>query len=292
MQLEDAGQVIGRYWERLERDKCVVLSHRHRFGVDLHGHTFLELSYIFEGEVEHTLDGKNATLSEGDYIIVDYGSRHSYANRSEVPFGNIDCLFLPELLDPALKGARTLRAVLEHYLLHLNRQSLLQNPAHMVFHDASGRVRELIERIREELANREAGYAELVRCYLVEILLLTVRQLDGVQSAAVGKELSARVNAYVAEHYREEITLSGLAAKMNYTLPYLSKRFKEEMGVGFAHYLQSYRVSRACRLLATTRMTLGEIAEQVGYRDSKNLATLIKKETGYTASSFRRKREE
>jgi quercetin dioxygenase-like cupin family protein len=86
MQLENASVVIGKYWERLEIDKCVVLSHTHRFGVDLHGHSFLELSYICGGEVEHTLDGKSSMLSEGDYIIVDYGSRHSYANRTEVPF--------------------------------------------------------------------------------------------------------------------------------------------------------------------------------------------------------------
>ncbi len=288
MVFEDA-HIIGQLSSRLERDKCVVLSHTHRFGVDPHGHAFLELSYICEGRVEHTLDGKSELLLPGDYVIVDYGSRHSYANLDEMPFGNIDCLFLPELLDPALKGTKTLRAMLEHYLLHFNMRSPVQNPARMVFHDDNGRVRELIERIREEQEVRAPGYAELIRCYLVEILLLTVRRMEGAQSAMAGQELSARVSAYVAEHYKEALTLSALAKHMSYSLPYLSKKFKEETGVGFAHYLQGYRVSRACRLLSTTKMTLREIAEAVGYHDPNNLAVLIKKETGFPPSVFRKR---
>ncbi|MBQ9784505.1 MAG: helix-turn-helix domain-containing protein [Clostridia bacterium] len=291
MVFEDPSVVIYQYKEELARDKCVVLSHTHRFGVNPHGHAFLELSYIYEGRVEHTLDGKSEMLYPGDYVIVDYGSRHSYANRDQTPFGNIDCLFLPELLDPALKGEVTLRAVLEHYLLHFNMRSPVQNPAHMIFHDENGRVRELIERIREELEAREAGCAELVRCYLLEILLLTLRRIEGAQSAMAPDDIGARIGAYVAEHYTEELTLAELARKMNYSLPYLSKRFKEEMGVGFAHYLQGYRVRQACRLLSTTRLSLGEIAEAVGYRDPKNLAALIKKETGLSPLSFRARRE-
>lgn len=290
MAFEDAGFVIDKqfnHWIALERDKCVLLYHRQRFGVEPHGHTFLELSYIRSGNAEHTLDGKTELLKAGDYLIVDYGSVHSYRNRGEEPFENTDCLFLPELLDPALKGTKTLRAVLEHYLLHFNMQSPMQNPARMVFHDENGRVSELLERIREELSTRDAGFTELVRCYLVEILLLTVRKLEGAQSAMAGQKISARVSAYVAEHYHEELRLSEIAAKMNYSLPYLSKRFKEETGVCFMQYLQSYRVMQACRLLSATHYSFPEITDMVGYRDSKNFAALIKKETGLPPSSFR-----
>ena len=48
--------------------------------------------------------------------MLDYGSRHSYCNRDGRGYDNIDCLFLPELLDPVLKGTKSLRALLERKL--------------------------------------------------------------------------------------------------------------------------------------------------------------------------------
>ena len=277
------------YMSDLERDACVLMEHNGVRSVAMHSHEFLELSYILKGSAEHTLDGVTEALRAGDYLIVDYGSRHSYVGGGEGRFDNIDCLFLAELLDPVLKGTKSLRAILEHYLLHFNMKALAQNPARMVFHDGDGQVLQLLRRIGAELEKREAGFAELIRCYLVEILLLTMRKIDGVQSAAVDSEISAYLIAYVEAHYAEPLTLGGIAAQMNYSLPYVSQRFREDMGVGFARYVQNYRVTRACRLLAETRMTFGEITEAVGYLDSKCLAALIKRNTGLSPSEFRRR---
>jgi len=274
---------------KLDREKFLTVPHRHQKAVSLHDHAFLELTYIQSGSAEHTLDGQTTLLRAGDYLIVDYGSRHSYRGIGENGYDNLDCLFLPELLDPILKGTKSLRAILEHYLLHFNMQALVQNPAHMVFHDENGRILELLNRIREEESKRDAGYTELVRCYLIEILLFTMRQLDDIQSASVGQDISAFITAYVAEHYMEPLTLQDLAARLNYSLPYVSKKFKEDTGVSFVHYLQNYRVMQGCRLLSSSRYSLSEITEMVGYRDSKFFSTLIKRMTGLSPADFRRK---
>ena len=277
------------YMISLERDTCAFLEHRNVRSVVEHEHEFLELSYILKGSAKHTLDGATEILHEGDYLIVDYGSRHCYTGCDGGRFDNIDCLFLPALLDPSLKGAKSLRTVLEHYLLHFDMKALAKDPARMVFHDEGGQVLELIQKIGAELERRDAGFTELIRSYWVEILLLTMRKIDGVQSAATGNEISARLVAYVEEHYAEPITLGEIAAQMNYSLPYLSQRFREDVGVGFARYVQNYRVMRACRLLAGTRMSFAEITERVGYVDSKCFAQLIKRNTGLSPSEFRRR---
>ena len=121
------------HFANLERDKCILLTHRNNRLVGMHSHSFLELSYILNGSVEHTLDGVTEVLKTGDYLIVDYGSLHCYSGCGGRSFENCDCLFLPELLDPALKGTKNLRMVLEHYLLHFNMKALVKNPARMVF---------------------------------------------------------------------------------------------------------------------------------------------------------------
>ncbi len=278
-------------WEEIQKEldieKLLLIEHQGHEDVPMHGHAFLELSYILKGEAEHTLDRQTEVLTEGDYIIVDYGSRHSYLSVGNTGFDNIDCIFLPELLDPVLKNTSSLRTVLEHYLLHFNLQVLPQNPARMVFHDDTGRIKELLLRIREESRQKEAGSTELIRCYLIEILLLTMRKIEGAQTA-YGKDICSFMTAYVAEHYMEDLTLNSLAARLNYSLPYISKRFKDEMGESFIHYLQSYRVTQASRLLAQTERTLSEITEMVGYRDVKFFSDLFRRTTGISPSSYRK----
>lgn len=273
----------------LERDKIHLSEHYNMKGTILHDHAFLELTYITRGTVEHTLDGQMTELHEGDYLIVDYGSRHFYRCRSESGYDNIDCLFLPEIVDPVLKGTKSLRSLLEHYLLHFNMQVFVQNPARMVFHDYDGRIYELIRRLRREELERGAGYIEFMRCYLIEILLHTMRQLDDAQAASAGNDVCGFIKEYVKEHYMEPLTLQALAKRLNYSLPYLSKKFKDDMGVSFVVYLQNYRVMEGCRLLSGSNRTFAEITEMVGYHDVKFFSELIKRVTGLSPRNFRRK---
>ena len=94
---------------------------------------------------------------------------------------------------------------------------------------------------------------------------------------------------YVRLHYMEPITLSELAGKMNYSLPYLSKRFKDEMGVSFITYLQNCRVMEGCRLLSGSNRTLAEITEMVGYSDVKFFSDMIKRYTGMSPREYRKR---
>lgn len=272
----------------LQREQMYLVEQKPRRRVGMHGHNCIELSYITEGEVVHTLDGRQTLLRAGDYVIVDYGSVHAYDTPAQSDgYANIDCLFFPEILDPALAGAKSLRAVLEHYLIHFSPEAMLENPARMVFHDTDGRIRALLSRMEAELSGAEAGYGEMLRCYLAELLLLTVRKIAAEPGIGRG-EISMYVSRYVAKHYAEPLTLSQIAARMGYSLPYVSQKFREESGISFMEYLQKYRVMRACRLLMSSRAPLAQIAESVGYADVKFFAGLLRRYTGLCSGDLRR----
>ena len=272
---------------RLESERLILQRHTMR-EAGRHDHAFLELTYILRGPVEHTRDGVTEILSSGDYFIVDYGSVHSYRAPDGGTFENLDCLFLPELLDPVLRGTKSLRTCLEHYLLRFQMRALVKNPAHIVFHDDDGKVRELLHKMEKEATDRGPGYIEFLRCYLLEILLLTMRRIDGAERAAVAGGIGESLCRYVEEHYREDISLSALCEQMHYSLPYVSRRFREETGLSFVKYLQNYRVMLGCRLLASSELSLAEVADAVGYTDVKFFSALIRRETGLSPSAFRK----
>ena len=279
-------------WQKIlpmiEKDSFYIHENNALKDVRVHDHAFLELTYIVRGTVEHTLDGKVTLLTPGDYLMVDYGSMHSYRAVDESGFDNIDCLFLPRLLDPSLMSTVSMRELFQHYLLHFNMRALTEDPTRMVFHDTNGQIRALISKILAENEERTAGFTEMIRCYLLEILLLTVRGIDGAKVAAGGEGISAYISAYVAEHYADDVSLGYFAEQMNYTLPYISRRFREEMGMPFVRYLQNYRINRACRYLTVTELSVPEVSEKVGYRDVKFFTSLFKRVTGSTPASFKK----
>lgn len=277
---------------KLKAERVHIIHHPRLKRVAAHSHVFFELTYVLSGTVEHTIDGKTSILQRGDFFLVDYGSVHSYRAPEKQSFSNIDCLFLPELLDPSLKGRKSLHDVFEHYLVNYNMQVLSQDPSQMVFHDSDGRILNILRLIQKEVEKREAGYTEMIRCHLIEILLLTIRLLKDASVASGTQKISSFVTAYVSKHYMEAISLTALSALMNYSLPYVSKCFKEEMGISFVEYLQSYRIKQAARLLLSGKGSLSDIAEQVGYHDVKFFSEVFKNVTGYPPAAFRKLRKE
>ncbi len=273
---------------KLKKEKFYIVHHPALQQVAPHSHLFFELTYILSGTVKHTIDEKTSILNAGDYFLVDYGSVHSYHTQTDSSFANLDCLFLPELLDPSLKGNECLHDVFEHYLLHFNMQALAQNPTQMVFHDNDGKIKKLLVMIQNEAQEHAPGYTEMIRCYLIEILLLTVRRIRNASVASETHTIAEILINYISEHYMDEISLTKLSAQMNYSLPHVSKCFKEEKGVSFIKYLQNYRIKQASRLLLSTKKSLPEIADLVGYHDVKFFSEIFKSTTGLPPAKFRK----
>lgn len=257
--------------------------------VSPHNHLFFELTYVLEGTVCHTIDGRKSVLYPGDYFIVDYGSIHSYETSDDATFSNLDCLFLPEFIDPRLKASESLQDIFAHYLIHCDLQALPTSPTQMTFHDKDGTVLHLLLQMQREAEGKAPGYREMIRCHLIEIILLTIRRIDNASVAYGKNSVATYLSGYIAEHYAENISLTELASQLHYSLPYVSKCFKNETGMTFLAYLQSYRVRQASRLLLSTKRTVPEIAEAVGYRDVKFFSEIFKAATGHSPVAFRKK---
>lgn len=67
-----------------------------------------------------------------------------------------------------------------------------------------------------------------------------------------------------------------------------SQLFKNEIGVGFLAYLTSIRMEKAKKLLLSTSLSIGEVAEQSGYGDYRVFTKVFKKSEGITPSQYRR----
>ena len=96
------------------------------------------------------------------------------------------------------------------------------------------------------------------------------------------------ITRFIQEHLAEEMSLSVLSEEFHMNPQYISQLFKNEIGVGFLAYLTSIRMEKAKKLLLSTSLSIGEIAEQSGYGDYRVFTKVFKKSEGITPSQYRR----
>lgn len=99
--------------------------------------------------------------------------------------------------------------------------------------------------------------------------------------------LVKKMQAYMREHYAEDITLQKLAEQFFLHPIYLSKLFKEKTGENFIDYLTLIRMENAKKLLQETTLKVYDISNMIGYESSKYFSKIFREETGKTPSEFR-----
>lgn len=158
----------------------------------------------------------------------------------------------------------------------------------------------ITDAVREYTAEENPQLVEnLNYCYLEsrtfpELIKKVYQTLDeymeGEQKKSkekLGKPIHEAVY-YIRKHYAQPISQADAAQAGNISVPYLSRLFKEELGIGFNEYLTQVRLEESEKLLSDTALSIKEIAAAVGYPDEKYYSKLYKKTKGIKPSEYRK----
>lgn len=271
----------------LNEDEKIYLGKFEDKNVETHEHNFFELVYVIGGKAKHFMNGEEVIIKKGDYFIIDYNTAHRYEEIGYETFSIINCLFYPGFIDRTLKECRKFSKVLDNYLIHYSYKSINANPANRIFSDEDGSVGYNILRMYSEYEKKKAGYIEVLRCMLIETIIFTMRRIQE-ENRLVYSSIERYISDYVNENYMKKITLSDIANRLAYSLPYLSKTFRKNSGMTFESFLQKTRIEQSCRLLANTDKKIIDIAECVGYADLKFFSKTFKKFMNMPPREYRR----
>lgn len=270
----------------IQNEKIVLMEMEQKESLE-HAHNYLEFVYITEGEGWHWLNGLKTKIQAGDYFIIDYHTTHGYENLKNKPFCLINCLFLPEFIDPVLKACTSFETLMNNHLIHFHKNILKNSPVNNIFRDDDRSIYVMLRILVEEYQNKPYGYLERMRCKLIEILILMMRNLIDCEKIPETDLIISEMLEKIRQNYKT-VTLQSLAKEMNYSAPYLSIRFKQVTGVKFTEYLQKIRIETCCNLLMNTEKTVDEIAEEAGYTDMKFFHKLFKKHMAVSPNVFRK----
>lgn len=98
---------------------------------------------------------------------------------------------------------------------------------------------------------------------------------------------------YLKEHYKEpSLSLNSISEYLHINSCYLSDCFKKETGMKLKKLITHVRIQSACYLLRSTTLSVNDIANEVGYRNSNYFSTSFKQETGLSPNEFREQPKE
>lgn len=100
-------------------------------------------------------------------------------------------------------------------------------------------------------------------------------------------DLTRRAVRYVWQHNSRAFTREEMAASLSVTPGYLTQHFRRELGITPWEYLTRVRIERAKALLSAGRLSITEIAGEVGYNDAAYFSRVFVRETGRTPRAFR-----
>ena len=98
----------------------------------------------------------------------------------------------------------------------------------------------------------------------------------------------ARILTYVHDHWREDLSLSGLAAREYLSPNYLSRFFTKHLHMGFTEYLTGLRLEYARQALVQGGDSVTRVAYECGFKNVNSMIEAFRIRFGETPGQYRR----
>ncbi|MDE0026552.1 MAG: AraC family transcriptional regulator [Spirochaetaceae bacterium] len=93
---------------------------------------------------------------------------------------------------------------------------------------------------------------------------------------------------YIEQHlYERNLGPDAVADHVRRNSAYIARFFRDQVGIGISGYIKNLRLAEAKRLMATTDLTVREIARRTGFADSNALIRGFKAQEGITPGEYK-----
>lgn len=261
-----------------------------------HGHEFIELVYVVQGQGVHIFQGNHYNIRAGDVFIINPGETHAYSVESSGSMEIINCLFMPSFIPDALLQELEITASMDYFYVHpfLKQDVRFNHYLNLNGQEASS-VLALLESMIRELTSRGSGHTTLIRLQMVELLVLLSRYYTYMQSHRIHRSprqservmMSRRISGYLERHFDKKITLQALSSLFNVSTRQLNRLVHEEFGKSVFDLLHEIRIERAKRMLLESDEKVIYVATMVGYDDPSFFSRLFVRYTGCSPREYR-----
>jgi AraC-like DNA-binding protein/quercetin dioxygenase-like cupin family protein len=243
---------------------------------DKHWHRSVEIFALYEGELEFYVNEVRHPLTPGEFMIVNSNEIHS-------------------ILSPKKNFTIVLQIPLTVFEKYFTEDKFIYFTHSPRLEDEE--LMSLIRAMYDTYRARECGYEFQVQSQfyrLVYHLVTKYRKTDvdsGVIRNTKGLDKLSRIMAYLQDNYNKDISLEMLSRTFGYSPTYLSRMFQKYAQMSYKVCLDNIRLQHAEKDLLDTRLTIGEIAMNHGFANSKAFARTFETRYGMLPSAYRKQQE-
>ncbi len=240
-----------------------------------HSHRFCEIIFVVDGKGCTTVDGKRLEFEKGDILIYNPQVEHYEESSMQEP---TEFMFF---------------ALDKFEITDLPQNHLLPSDYEIIYHseDSYPALYDLLKKMIFEFENKKDFYVEIAQNISRTILMYIFRIINYADQGFNLHKTNGvleKVLRFIAENYKNNISLEDVANACYVNKYYLSHQFSKFKGMSIGKYILTLKIEEAKRLLETTTLSVNDISELSGFNDPNYFSRTFKKVMGMSPLQYRK----
>lgn len=249
-----------------------------------HIHKKYELYYEVEGTRRYYIDDSAYLVNAGNVVLIGPDSIHKTGSVADSSHTRYVINFSHEYLQ-SLSAA----------FPDVNFYECFDAGVHLL--TISSRKQAVVENLLAQiwaLQEDDSPAADALRKVHLSSLLLYLadytRSYQKEQSGAerIQNKTIDSIQSYISTHYKDDLTLTSIAAQFYMSPYYVSRLFKKTTNLSLVEYVNSVRVMAAKRLLENTNFKVTRVSEEAGFSTTAHFSRVFKESTGLSPQQYRK----
>lgn len=220
---------------------------------------FYDFTFVLEGSMTYTVDGKRIVLNKNDAIFLRPGTVTARdSGTCPVAYTSFNFLPHPDITFP-----------FSEYMPRCINENIRK-----LVHIFPGAHRVGVPYAQEKCTN-------MLNYILFELLGASTASTDNVHIAQILKTIDAQITG--------KVSLQSISSTMNLSKEYLSALFKKEMGKTLTAYINERKLLLARDYIIAGEIPLSEIAVQLGFDNYNYFSRLFKRQFEMTPMAYKKK---
>lgn len=255
-----------------------------------HVHPEYELNLLMHGKRQLLFGNRSYIIEEGTLVLVDSNRIHM-TNAVE---GDPDAYYERIILYISKEKIEEYDRIFPE--LEMGSFFRQYDGIYVLSPGERQRTMHMFETVKQELDSEQGKSQTLIDLTIIRFFISFWRSrrpaayLAGEQGRQKkGKSSVAHdVSEYIQAHFCEQIRLEDLAKRFSISESYLSRSFKDMIGMGITEYINILRIRRAQELLEDSRLSVAEIARAVGFESASYFGRVFQKHLAIPPRQYRK----